>query len=152
MAPRSSLATSATVGAQSSVVTSGTSSNVTDITANIDIALPSIVTPTGSTKVDIYVWGTNDDTGYPGGSTGNEVITGTAGAITISAIATLALRFFGVATVTQTSTLQTVRVDGSVVGALGFVPRRWGLVFINNTGATLPASGAVAEFVEIYYN
>lgn len=146
------LASSATAGSQSAAVSSGTSSNVTDITANLDLVLPSIASPSGSTKIDIYVWGTNDDTGYPGGSTANEVITGSAGGITISAIGTVALKFWGVATVTQTTTVQTVRVDGSIVAALGFVPRRWGMVFINNTGATLSTTGHVAEFVETYYN
>lgn len=147
-----SLASSATAGAQSAVVNSTTTANVTDITANVDISLPSIATPTGATKVDIYCWGTNDDTGYPGGSTGNEVITGSPGAITLSAIATNALRYLGSIVVTLTSTVQVVRMDASVVAALGFVPRRWGLVFVNNTGAALGASGHVAECVETYYN
>ncbi len=147
-----SLASSATVGAQSGVVTSSTTANVTDITANIDIALPSIATPTGSTKVDVYCWGTNDDAGYPGGSVTNEVITGSPGALTISSIATNAIRWIGCVTVTLTSTVQTVRMDASVVASLGYVPRRWGLVFINNTGAALGASGHAAEYVETYYN
>lgn len=147
-----SLATSATAGVQSGVVSSSTTANVTDITANVDVALPSITTPTGATKVDVYCWGTNDDAGYPGGSTGSEVITGSPGAITISAIATNALRYLGSIVVTLTSTAQTVRMDASVVAALGYVPRRWGLVFVNNTGAALDASGHAAEYVETYYN
>lgn len=146
------LPSSATAGSQSASVSSGTSSNVTDITVNLDLVLPSIASPTGSTKIDIYVWGTNDDTGYPGGSVTNEVITGSAGTITISAISTVSLKFWNVATVTLTSTAQTVRIDGSVVRSLGFVPRRWGMVFINNTGATLATTGHVAEWVETYYN
>jgi hypothetical protein len=146
------LASSATAGSQSAEITPSTTANITDVTANFDIALPSIATPTAATKVDIYVWGTNDSAGYPGGSTGNEVISGSPGAITLSAIATLALKWFASVTVTQTSTAQTARVDGSIVGALGFVPRRCGFVFVNNTGATLPTTGHAAEYVETYYN
>ena len=147
-----SLATSATAGVQSGVVTSSTTANVTDITANIDVVLPSITTPTGSTKVDVYCWGTNDDAGYPGGSAGTEVITGSPGAITLSAIANNALKYLGTIVVTLTSTVQTVRLDASIVATLGFIPRRWGLAFVNNTGAALGASGHAAEYVEIYYN
>ena len=146
------LASSATAGSQSAEVTSGTSSNITNITVGLDIVLPSIASPTGSTKVDVYVWGTNDSSGYPGGSTGNEVITGSAGTITVSATALLALKFLGVVTATLTTTVQTARLDADIVASLGYVPRRWGLVFVNNTGATLATTGHVAEYTEIYYN
>lgn len=152
VASLNSLATSATVGAQSAAVASGTGNNVTDITVGLDIVLPSIASPSGSTKVDIYVWGTNDDSGYPGGSVTNEVITGSAESITISAIGNNALTFLGTATQTLTTTVQTVRFDRSIVASLGYVPRRWGLVFINNTGATLAASGHVGEYTETFYN
>ena len=146
------LASSATAGAQSAVVTSGTSNNVTGISVGLDIVLPSIASPTASTKVDVYVWGTNDDSGYPGGSTGNEVITGSAGTITVSATATLVLRWIGSITQTLTTTAQTVRADYDITASLGFIPRRWGLVFLNNTGATLSTTGHAAEYTETYYN
>ena len=145
------LASSATVGSQSNQVSSGTSANITGITAQLDIALPSIASPTASTKVDVYVWGTNDDAGFPGGSATTEVITGAFGALTISAIAVNAVKWVASAVVTLTSTVQTLRLDVDVAGALGFIPRRWGLVFINNTGATLATTGHVAEYTETYY-
>lgn len=145
------LTSSATVGSQTNQVTTGTSSNITEITVNLDVALPS-VTPTASTKVDVYVWGTNDDSGFPGGSASIEVITGAFGALTISAISLIALKWLGTLTCVLTTTVQTQRLDASIVAALGYVPRRWGLVFINNTGATLATSGHVCEYVEHYYD
>ena len=151
VASLNSLATSATVGAQSAQVVSGLTSNVIDITVGVDIALPA-VTGTASTRVDVYVWGTNDDAGFPGGSVTNEVITGNAGAITISSIGTNSLDFLGTVTQNLSATPQTVRLERSVVATLGFVPRRWGLAFINNTGAMLPASGHTAEYTETSYN
>ena len=146
------LTTSATVGSQSNQVITGTSSNITDITVNLDIALPSVTTGSASTKVDIYVWGTNDDAGFPGGSVTNEIITGAFGACTISTIGTNVLKWLGSVVQNLNTTAQTVRMDASIATALGYVPRRWGLVFINNTGSTMPTTGHVAEYVESYYN
>ena len=144
-----SLATSSTAFAQSDVVTSGTSSDVIDIVANWTVVIGSI-TASASTVVNVYCWGTNDDSGYPGGSATAEVITGTAGSLTISANGNSVLRFLK-STLAHTTGL-TMRDEASVVQALGFVPRRWGLVFQNQTGANLAASGHAAEYVETYYN
>ncbi|OQB10826.1 MAG: hypothetical protein BWY21_00133 [Parcubacteria group bacterium ADurb.Bin216] len=144
-----SLTSSTTAYAQSTEVSSGTSSNVTDIVANWTIVVGTI-TASASTRVNVYCWGTNDDTGYPGGSATAEVITGTAGSLTISANGSGVLRFLK-STLAHTTGL-TMRDEASVVQALGFVPRRWGLVFQNQTGANLAASGHSAEYVETYYN
>ena len=135
--------------AQTAQVTSGTSANVTDITANWDLAIGTI-TASATTRVDVYVWGTNDDAGFPGGSATAEVITGSAGSITFSANGNAALRFLK-STAAHTTNI-TIRDDASIVAALGFVPRRWGLVFDNQTGAALAASGHAVEFVETFYN
>lgn len=144
-----SLASSTTAAAQSDVSTSSTTANITDIVANWTIVIGTI-TASASTRVDVYVWGTNDDTGYPGGSATAEVITGAAGTITLSANGNTALRFLR-STVAHTTGL-TLKSEASIVNALGFVPRRWGLVFVNQTGAALAASGHSAEYVETYYN
>lgn len=143
-----SLASSATAGAQSSEVTSSTTANIVDIVANWTIAVGTI-TASASTRVDVYVWGTNDDAGYPGGSATAEVITGTAGSITLSANGNAALRFLR-SSLAHTTGIN-IKNEASIVNALGFVPRRWGLVFINQTGAALAASGHSAEYVETYY-
>lgn len=143
-----SLGSSATSAAQSAEVTSGTSTNVTDIVVNWTIVFGSI-TASSSTRVDVYVWGTNDDTGYPGATSSNEVISGSAGSITLSANGNAALRFLR-STLAHTTGL-TIKNEASIVNALGFVPRRWGLVFVNQTGAALASSGHSAEYVETYY-
>jgi len=145
-----SLASSATACAASDTVSSGTSNNTTGITARWNIAVGAI-TPSGSTLVNVYVWGTNDDTtrpGYQAGST--EVIPASAGAITLSANGQTALRYLK-STLAHTAS-QTVSDEADVVAALGFIPRRWGLVFQNQTGAALAASGHSAESEETFYN
>lgn len=145
-----SLASSATAAAATDTVTSGTSSNVTNITARWNIAIGAI-TPSSSTIVNVFVWGTNDDTtrpGYQGGST--EVIPSAAGAITLSATGFSALRFLK-STLAHTAS-QTVTDEADIVSALGYIPRRWGLVIMNQTGAAFASSGHSAEWEEVYYS
>lgn len=141
---------STTAGIQTGEIVSGTSSNITDITARWVLVAGSTVSASTSTRVDVYVWGTNDDSGYPGGNSTNEIITGTAGTITLSANGNSALRFLR-STLFHTNGTVTYRDEASVVAALGYVPRRWGLVFINQSGASLGGSGHSAEYEEIYY-
>lgn len=143
-----SLASSTTAAAQSSEVSSSSTANITDIVANWTITIGTI-TSSSSTRVDVYVWGTNDDSGYPGGNATAEVITGAAGTITLSANGNTALRFLR-STLAHTTGL-ILKNEASIVNALGFVPRKWGLVFVNQTGAALAASGHSAEYVETYY-
>lgn len=144
-----SLASSTTAFAQSNEVTSGTSNNVIDIVANWTIVVGTI-TASSTTVVNVFCWGTNDDTGYPGASGTAEVITGTSGALTISSNGYSVLRPLKY-TLAHTTGL-TMKDEASIVQALGFVPRRWGLVFQNQTGAALASSGHSAEYVETYYN
>lgn len=144
-----SLASSLTACAATDTVTSGTSSNVTEIIARWQISVGAI-TPSTSTVVNVLVWGTTDDTtrpGYQAGST--EVIPASAGAITLSTNGQSSLRWLK-STLCHTAS-QTVDDEASVTAALGFIPRRWGLVFQNQTGAALAASGHSAEVVETFY-
>jgi hypothetical protein len=134
--------------AQTNEVSSGTSSNITQITARWEVAVGAI-TASASTLVNVYVWGTVDDTGYPGSTVTNDIVTGTAGAITISALGTN-LKWLG-STLAHTASA-THKGEAEITSALGFIPRRWGLVFQNATGVALAASGHTAEYVETYYN
>lgn len=143
-----SLGSSATAAAQSAEVTSSTAVNLTDIVANWTIVIGTI-TASASTRIDVFAWGTNDDSGYPGATATAEVITGSAGTITLSANGNAVLRFLR-STLAHTTGL-TIKNEASIVNALGFVPRRWGLVFVNQTGASLASSGHSAEFVETSY-
>ena len=100
----------------------------------------------------MFVWGTQDDTagqrpGYQGGTI--EVIPASAGAITLSANGLAALRFLKSTQAVAAS--QTVVDEADIVAVLGFVPRRWGLVIRNNTGAAFAASGHSAEYEEFAY-
>lgn len=145
-----SLASSTTACAASDTAPSSTTNNLTGITARWNVAVGAI-TPSASTVINVFVWGTNDDTarpGYQGGST--EVIPASAGAITLSANGQSALRFLK-STLAHTAS-QTVSDEADIVAALGYIPKRWGLVFMNQTGAAFAASGHSAEYEETYYN
>jgi len=133
---------------QTDTITSGTSSNVTQIIARWEVAVGAI-TPSASTLVNVYVWGTVDDSGYPGSTVTNDVITGSAGVITISSLGTN-LKWLG-STLAHTASA-THKGEAEITAALGFVPRRWGLVFQNMTGVALPTGGHAIEWVETYYN
>lgn len=143
------LGASATACSQSDQVTSSVTNNLTNIIARGDILLPTF-TPAAGLQMNIFVWGTNDDSGFPGGSATTEVITGSAGLITLSALGNNAPKFL--TSITGLTTGITQKWEGSVVAALGFVPRRWGLVFMNQIGVTLPTTGHSAEYIEEYYN
>jgi hypothetical protein len=144
------LGSSVTACAATDTVSSSTSNNLTGITARWNIAVGAI-TPSASTVVNVFVWGTNDETtrpGYQAGST--EVIPAAAGAITLSANGQSALRYLK-STLCHTAS-QTVSDEADVVAALGFIPRRWGLVIQNQTGAALAVSGHTAESEETFYS
>lgn len=143
------LTSSTTAWAQTDQVNSSTSSNVTDIVAAWTIAVPAI-TASATTLFNVYVWGTNEATGFPGGSATTEVITGTAGTFTASTLGTAAVRWLK-STLCHTASI-TMRDEASVVSALGFVPRRWGLIFQNQTGVTFATAGHSLEYIETYYN
>lgn len=143
---------SSTAARQTNEVTSTTSSNVTDIIAMWALDMPS-VDATATTRVDVYVWGTNDDSGYPGtNNASNENITGTNGNITLSANNLVALRFLKSTNCVVESSAHTARDEASIVAALGYIPRRWGLVFVNQTGANLGTTNNAVEYVETFYN
>jgi hypothetical protein len=135
---------------QSDAVTTSLTNNITGITAKWAINVGAI-TASSSTVVNVFVWGTDDDSGRPGYQAGStEVIAATAGAITLSSLGTAALKFLKT-TLCHTAS-QTVADEADIVTVLGFIPRKWGLVFMNQTGAALASSGHSAEYVENYYN
>lgn len=134
---------------QTDQVTSGTTQNIVDITARWTIDC-STFTANISTRIEVFVWGTNHATEYPGNDSGtNEVITGTAGSITIASTGLTSLRFLKLSSAVNSGA--TIRDEESIVKILGFIPRRWGLVIQNVTGAALAASGHAVDYVEVYY-
>lgn len=144
-----SLASSATAAAASDTITSGTTANNTALTARWNIAVGAI-TPSASTVVNVYVWGTNHNTTRPGYQAGaTEVVPASAGAITLSTLGTSTTKFLR-STLCHTAS-QTISDEADIVANLGFFPKRWGLVFVNQTGTALAASGHSASYEETYY-
>jgi hypothetical protein len=133
---------------QTTEVTPSWNNNVSELMASWAIPIGTI-TPSPSTVVNVYVWGTVDDSGYPGSNTGSDIITGAAGTFAKSAHGTV-LTFLKSCVAHTTGMI--LRDEAEISGVLGFKPRRFGLVFTNVTGANLAASGHSAEWVFNYYN
>lgn len=143
------LASSTTSFAQSDVVTTSTTANITDIQVQVDILMPAH-TPSTSTTINFFAFATEDSTTYPGGSATNEVLGATAGLVTISANGNN-LKFLG-SMIAHTASITMKSQPMSVVSALGVVPRKWGIVVQNQCGTTLPTTGHTASYTEVYYN
>ena len=143
-----SLATGSAV--QTDVITTGTSNNTTDSLVHVEIGVGAI-TPSASTTVSIYAFGSEDGTSYPGGASSTEVLGGGNGAVTLSANGNN-LKFLGVIQA-HTASIVIKSEPMSIAAAFGgIMPRKYGLVIQNNTGANLAGSGHAAKYSEIYYN
>lgn len=144
------LASSTTSFAQSDVVTTSTTANITDIQVQVDILCPAH-TPSASTTINFYAFALEDATTYPGGSATNEVLGASAGLVTISANGNN-LKFLG-SMICHTASITMKSQPMSIVSALGIVPRKWGICIQNQTGVALPTTaGATASYTEVYYN
>lgn len=142
------LASSTTACSQSAEVVSSVLVNVVQITVKWNVLCPAH-TPSALTVVNVYVWGTNAATAFPGGSATTEVVTGVAGLITLSANGTIAAKQLR-STLCPTASV-TVSDEAEITQILGFIPKRWGLIFMNQLGTTLPNTGHSAEYSETYY-
>jgi len=143
-----SLATGSSV--QSDVVTTGTSNNTTDTLVHVEISIGAI-TASASTYISIYAFGSEDGTAYPGGASTTEVLGGGNGSVTLSANGNN-LKFLGTIQA-HTASIVIKSEPMSIAAAFGgIMPRKWGLVIQNNTGANLASSGHAAKYSEVYYN
>jgi hypothetical protein len=123
-------------GASSAVVDNGASA------ALLDLGLTAIVkegtSPTVSTSILGYTWAKSDDSTYPDAITGSDA--------TISATSTNVLNGWGAPWFNQIVDANSNRIYYQRPMSLqalngGWLPRYWGVWFVQNTGVALASSG-----------
>lgn len=124
-----SLASSATAGRESTVVSNTTN---LDLDAHLYAAfLPQAGTPANDKGVHVLGYGTNGDAVYP------DNVTGSDAALTPTSEANLA--YLGFVNIVV-STTRGARFIGSLATAFGSMPEKWGVFVRNYCGFTLNAS------------
>ena len=145
-----SLASSLTAVAQTDVITPSTAANITDIIVRFTIAVGTI-TPSASTVINFYAFGSEDGTTYPGGSSTAEVLGSSAGAVTLASVGNN-LKWIG-SIICHTSGISFKTQPMNLAAAFGgTLPRKIGFVVQNQTGAALSSTGHSASYTEVYYN
>ena len=153
-----SLANSTTSLASSAAATTSTSNNIVDAMVQVKIVGPATMTASASTIVSVFAYGSLDgSTGwYAGASSGTvETVDGSDKLITVSANGNN-LRFLGTILLHTTTSGTSITYQSqplSVAAAFGgLMPRKWGIVIMNQSSAALAASGHDVRYTEIYYN
>jgi hypothetical protein len=127
-------------GAQSAVVDNST-------TGYIDAVIRVIIASSATTNtalVDIYAYGALGDTTYIDGATGADAA--------FTAANRRNAKFIGSVQCNPVAAA-TAQAMFSIAQAFdGVLPTKWGLIFINNSGAALNATGNVVEFQGVYAN
>lgn len=139
-----SLASSGTVGRQSTVVDNSTNLYL-DALVEVTIAFPNSA-PANDKAIYVYAFASLDGTNYPeglGASDAGFTFQGSAGALTT------ALRLIGVIPAIQNV---TARYGPFAVSPAfgGILPAKWGIIVLNFGGQTLSASGNAAQYREVY--
>lgn len=146
-----SLANSTTTGAASSAAaTTSTANNVVDALVRLRISVGAI-TPSASTNIIIYCYGSEDGTNFEGPTTGaTERLAGTDSAITLGSSSNN-LRFLGTINC-HTASLIYDKMFNIAAAFGGTLPRKWAIVIQNQTGVALASSGHSINYTEVYYN
>ena len=109
-----------------------------------------VASPT--TQVSVYIYASVDGSTWPGSSTTNEATIGLDAPVTLPANGNSATAL-GVIPLTLTtvgvSNIYKSRVF-SVLAALGYLPAKYALMIVQNSGAALAATGHSVVIVGIY--
>lgn len=139
-----SLASSGTVGRQSTVVNNSTT---LALDALVEVTIDTINSAVANDKaIYIYAFGSLDGTNYPenlGASDAAYTFQGAAGALTT------ALRLIGVIPAVQNTAFRYGPF--AVAPAFGgILPVKWGIIALNYSGQTLESTGNSAQYREMY--
>lgn len=148
-----SLANSTTALASSAAATTTTSNNIVDAMVQVKVNAGAN-TPSASTIVSVFAYGSLDGTtgSYSGAVGGaNELIDGSDKAITVNAYGHN-LRFLGTILIHTASVVYQSEPMSIAAAFGGIMPRKWGVVLMNQSGVALAASGHDVRYSEIYYN
>lgn len=126
------LASLASGSARQSAVVDNASNLFLDVMVNLSVKLAS-GSPGGERTVYVYVYGSEDGTNYTDNATGSDA------AITMRSPTNL--RPLGIINTPDSGALTYKSGPMSVAAAFGgVIPRKWGIVVVNNTGLALSAT------------
>ena len=130
----------------SAAITTSTTNNIVDALVRVQATVGTVASPN---QIVVYVYGSEDGTNYAGNSGTSDDVDGTAKALTALQSPTN-MRLLGViSTMVSSATVKSQPM--SVAAAFGGVmPRKWGIVVQNTTGAAFTA--ASGSYSEVYYN
>lgn len=142
------LANSTTSVVQTEAVTTPTTNNIVDCIVRVTIkGAGTVASPFAA---NVFVFGSEDGTTFPDDATA----TVTTGALTLSANGSnLTAKFLGQVAVPTAASYDSQ--PWSIAAAFGgILPRKWGLIIQNQTGASLDATASnhTASYTPVYYN
>lgn len=139
------LASLASASARQSAVVDNASNLFLDVMVNLSVKLAS-GSPGGERTVYVYVYGSEDGTNYTDNATGSDA------AITMRSPTNL--RPLGIINTPDSGALTYKSGPMSVAAAFGgVIPRKWGIVVVNNTGLALSATEGdhTKTYTGVYY-
>jgi hypothetical protein len=132
----------------SAAVTSGITNNISAILLTVN-CLTTASAPSGNKQIIVYGYMSEDGTNYLGNSTTTDNVDGTDKALTAIGSPT-ALTLIGIIPLNQGANAVTARGVFNIVTAFGCIPRKWGIVLLNDAGTSLGATVS-ASYTEEYY-
>ena len=140
----------ATIVALANQIVVSSSTNVTDhlvvVTANV-----GAITPSASTLVNVFAYGSADGTTWPGSAAATEFVNGTDKTLTLSTFGNN-LKYVGSMVCHTASTAITSEPLSIAAAFAGAMPAAYQVVVQNATTLALTASGASVIAEEIYYS
>lgn len=133
----------------SAAVTTGLTLNVTQIWLSVNI-LTTATGATGNKQFLVYGYMSEDGTNYRGDSTTVDNVDGTDKALTAVGSPTN-LVLLGVIAAAQGAVAVTLRGVFEVTGPFGGVPKKWGIVLVNDQGTAAGAT-ITATYTEVSYS
>lgn len=133
----------------SAAVTTDASKNIVSVLVDVSI-LTTSTAPSGNKQVAVYAYVSADGTTYNGASGTVDNVDGTDKALTAMGAPTN-LKFIGTVQLNQGAVAATIQQQFDLVQALGYVPKKWGIVLHNDAGTALGATVSV-KATEFYYS
>jgi hypothetical protein len=116
---------------------------------NLEVSILTTTTaPTANKQVVVYAYASPDGTNYNGGST-TEIV-GADAAITLASPTNLI--YLGVISKNTGATAATIKGTFEITSKLGYVPKSWGFVLLNDDGAANLGATVTAIGTELYYS
>jgi hypothetical protein len=147
-----SINTTASAAAESAAFTTDTTKNTVEALVRLTIVCPAF-TPVAASGINVYAYGSEDGTNYPGALATNEVIDGTDKTLTLSTLGNNLFRLGFIQCHASGGTITSEPMSvASVFG--GVLPRKWGIVITNAlpAGASLAAAGHAISVTEVSYS